>query len=266
MSEHVEARREGAALCLILARPEKKNALTGAMYDALTDALNAANKDDTIGAVLIGGKGGVFCAGNDIGDFLKARPGESSSPGWRFIQTLPLLEKPLVAAVEGPAIGVGTTLCFHCDLVYAAPSARFQMPFVDLALVPEAASSLLVPQRFGMAKASEALLLAEPLDAAEAHRLGLVNQVVAAEALFDHALARAQALAAKPRAAMLATRKLLRGDAAAVQARMREELSAFGEAVRSPEARAIFEAFLRKSLAPRSGERVAAKPPGEGRR
>jgi enoyl-CoA hydratase/carnithine racemase len=247
--EHIEKRRDGAVMRLTLARPEKKNALTGAMYAALTDALVEANRDEAIGAVLINGKGGVFCAGNDIGDFLKAEWGDGVSPGAKFIQTLPTLEKPLVAAVEGPAIGIGTTLCFHCDLVYAAPNTRFQMPFVDLALVPEAASSLLAPQRFGMAKAAEALLLAEPFDAAEAHRLGLINAVIEADQLEAHAFAKAKALAAKPRAAMLATRKLMRGDTSAIEARMAKELRAFGEAVRSPEARAIFEAFLQKTKA-----------------
>jgi enoyl-CoA hydratase/carnithine racemase len=247
MTDHVEKRRDGATLTLVLSRPEKKNALTSAMYDALTSALAEADKDEAIGAVLIRGKDGVFCAGNDIGDFLNAGRNEEISPGGRFIQSLPFLQKPLVAAVEGPAIGIGTTLCFHCDLVYAAPTARFQMPFVDLALVPEAASSLLTPLRFGMAKASEALLLAEAFDAAEAHRLGLVNAVVETEALYSHALGKAKALAAKPRGAMLATRRLLRGDPAVLKARMVEELRVFGEAVRSPEARAIFAAFLQKS-------------------
>jgi enoyl-CoA hydratase/carnithine racemase len=247
MTDLIEKRREGATLTLVLSRPEKKNALTGAMYDALTAALAEADKDDAIGAVLIRGKDGVFCAGNDIGDFLNAGRNEEISPGSRFIQSLPLLQKPLVAAVEGPAIGIGTTLCFHCDLVYAAPTTRFQMPFVDLALVPEAASSLLTPLRFGMAKASEALLLAEAFDAVEAYRLGLVNAVVETETLYSHALGKAKALAAKPRAAMLATRKLLRGDPAILRTRMAEELRVFGEAVRSPEARAIFAAFLQKS-------------------
>jgi enoyl-CoA hydratase/carnithine racemase len=246
MTDHVEKSRDGGVLTLTLARPEKKNALTSAMYEALTQALLEANKDDAIAAVLIRGKDGVFCAGNDINDFLKAAPNSGASPGAIFIQTLPAFEKPLVAAVEGPAIGIGTTLCFHCDLVYAAPTARFQMPFVDLALVPEAASSLLVPQRFGMTKASEALLLAESFDSAEAHRLGLVNAVVENEQLYAHALAKAKALAAKPRSAMLATRKLLRGDPAAIQARMTEELHAFDAAVRSAEARAVFMAFLQK--------------------
>jgi enoyl-CoA hydratase/carnithine racemase len=251
MTDHIEKRRDGATLTLVLSRPEKKNALTGAMYAALTEALAEADRDEAIGAVLIRGKDGVFCAGNDIGDFLNAGRSEEISPASRFIQSLPSLQKPLVAAVEGPAIGIGATLCFHCDLVYAAPTARFQMPFVDLALVPEAASSVLAPLRFGMAKASEALLLAEAFDATEAHRLGLVNAVVETEALYSHALGKAKALAAKPRGAMLATRKLLRGDPGLLKARMIEEMRVFGEAVRSPEARAIFAAFLQKSGAAR---------------
>jgi enoyl-CoA hydratase/carnithine racemase len=154
-----------------------------------------------------------------------------------------------VAAVEGHAVGIGTTLCFHCDLVYAAPSARFQMPFVNLALVPENASSLLAPLRFGMAKASEFLLLGEAFDAAEAYRLGLVNAVIDSDALYAHALTKAQAVAAKPRAAMLATRKLLRGDPTIVAARIAKENRAFSEAVRSDEARAFFAAFLQKAKA-----------------
>jgi enoyl-CoA hydratase/carnithine racemase len=249
MTEHIEKRRDGAVLSLVLARPEKKNALTAAMYDALSAAFAEANGADDIGAILISGKGGVFTAGNDIGDFLRAAGSPEASPGVKFLHALNGLEKPLVAAVEGPAIGIGTTLCFHCDLVYAAPTTRFQMPFVDLALVPEAASSLLAPQRFGMARAAQALLLAEPFDAAEAYRLGLINAVVEADALYAQALDKAKALAAKPRAALLATRKLLRGDTGVIQTRMAEENRAFGQALRSNEARAIFSAFLQKTKA-----------------
>jgi enoyl-CoA hydratase/carnithine racemase len=249
MSGQVEKRSNDGVLWLVLARPEKKNALTGAMYEALTSGLAEAGKDDGVGAILISGKGGVFTAGNDIGDFLALSDSLDVSPGGRFLQTLAAFEKPIVAAVEGPAVGIGTTLCFHCDLVYATADARFQMPFVNLALVPENGSSLLAPQRFGMAKASEYLLLGEAFDAAEAHRLGLVNEVVDAGALHAHALAKAKALEAKPRAAMLATRKLLRGDPTVVAARIAKENRAFSEAVRSREARAIFSAFLQKSKA-----------------
>jgi enoyl-CoA hydratase/carnithine racemase len=249
MSNHVEKRSQDGVTSLVLARPEKKNALTGAMYDALVSAFAEASGDDTVGAILLSGKGGVFTAGNDIGDFLRMSDALDVTPGGRFLQTLAVFEKPIVAAVEGPAIGIGATLCFHCDLVYAAPSASFQMPFVNLALVPENASSLLAPQRFGMAKASEYLLLGEAFGAAEAFRLGLVNEVIEAPLLYTHGLAKAKAIAAKPRAAMLATRKLLRGDANAILDRIAKENRAFREAVLSPDARAIFAAFLQKSKA-----------------
>jgi enoyl-CoA hydratase/carnithine racemase len=249
MSNHVEKRSKDGVMSLVLARPEKKNALTGAMYVALVSAFAEASQDDRVGAVLLSGKSGVFTAGNDIGDFLAMSDSLEVTPSGRFLQTLAVFEKPIVAAVEGPAIGIGATLCFHCDLVYAAPSASFQMPFVNLALVPENASSLLAPQRFGMAKASEYLLLGEAFGAAEAFRLGLVNEVIEAPLLQEHALAKARALAAKPRAAMLATRRLLRGDSNAIVDRIARENRAFGEAVRSPEARAIFSAFLQKSKA-----------------
>jgi enoyl-CoA hydratase/carnithine racemase len=247
MTDLVATRLEGATLCVTLARPEKKNALTSSMYRALVAALAQASEDNAIGAVLLRGKDGVFTAGNDIGDFLEMAGRAEASPGTLFIKALATFEKPLIAAVEGPAIGIGTTLCFHCDLVYAAPTARFQMPFVDLGLVPEAASSLLAPLRFGHAKAAQFLMLAESFGAAAAHDLGLINEVIEAEALHAYALAKAQALAAKPRNALLATRRLLRGDPTQLVARIDEEMRLFGEAVRSTEARAAFTAFLQKA-------------------
>jgi enoyl-CoA hydratase/carnithine racemase len=246
MTEHIEAERDGQVLCLTLARTEKKNALTGAMYQALTEAFAKASRDETIGALLIRGKDGVFTGGNDIADFLAGVGSIEASPGTLFIRALAAFEKPLVAAIEGPAIGIGTTLCFHCDLVYAAPSARFQMPFVSLGIVPEAGSSLLAPQRFGYARAAEAILLGESFDAAAARERGLINAVVEPGQLYAHALEKAQALAAKPRDALLATRRLLRGDPAVLKARMDEELRLFGEAVRSPQARAAFTAFMQR--------------------
>jgi enoyl-CoA hydratase/carnithine racemase len=232
------------------ARPEKKNAITSAMYEALIETFDEAERDRSVCALLLSGKGGVFTAGNDIGDFLSAATGAAGSrdprgsPGWRFISRLAVFEKPLIAAIEGPAVGIGTTLCFHCDLVYAAPSARFQMPFVNLGLVPEAGSSLLAPQRFGRAIAAEFLLLAEPFDAARACALGLVNDVLPAADLLAHAMSKAQALAAKPRSALLAARRLMRGDPAALKAKMTEEIEAFGAALASGEARAAFQTFL----------------------
>jgi enoyl-CoA hydratase/carnithine racemase len=251
MSEFVRLRREGAVCCVTLARPEKKNALTGAMYESLAAAFAEASRERNVGALLLAGSQGVFTAGNDIGDFLSgafaAAQANVQAPGVRFIRVLATFDKPLVAAVKGAAIGLGTTLCLHCDLVYAAPSARFSMPFVDLGLVPEAASSLLAPQRFGAAKAAEFLLLAESFDAETARELGLVNAIVEPDALYAHALAKAQALAAKPREAMLATRRLLRGDPKALLQRMDEELALFHERLRSPEARAAFMAFMSKA-------------------
>ncbi len=241
----IEIAREGAVLSAAFARPQKKNAITGAMYEALIEAFDTAGRDPDIGAVVLSGKGGVFTAGNDIADFLAVAMHELGEfPAWRFVSKLAEFEKPLVAAVDGLAIGVGTTLCFHCDLVYAAPSARFQMPFVNLGLVPEAGSSLLAPQRFGRAKATELLMLAEPFGAEEALRLGLVNALLPQAELLPHAMAKAAALAAKPRAALLATRRLLRGDNEAVKARMAEEMHAFSAALKSPEAHAAFQAFL----------------------
>ncbi len=250
MNEFVEIVREGAVCRVTLARPEKKNALTSAMYERLTGALQEASADDRIGAVLLTGSQGVFTAGNDIGDFLSAAMAASANnaapAGSRFIYTLAKFDKPLVAAIEGVAVGIGTTLCFHCDLVYAAPSARFLMPFVNLGIVPEAGASLLAPLRFGMARAAEALLLGEPFDAAKARELGLVNEVVEPDALVAHALAKAQALAAKPREALLATRRLLRGDPAPLLAQMDEEMRVFQKRLRSPEARSAFMAFMEK--------------------
>jgi enoyl-CoA hydratase/carnithine racemase len=249
MTDLVDISRDGQVLCAILSRTEKKNALTGAMYQALTEALAQAGRDETVGAILLRGKDGIFTAGNDIADFIAAVGSAEASPGSVFIKALAAFEKPLVAAIDGPAIGIGTTLCFHCDLVYAAPAARFQMPFVNLGLVPEAGASLLAPQRFGYARAAEFILLGESFDAALAHQLGLVNAIVEPDALYAHALEKAQALAAKPRDALLATRRLMRGDPAALKARMDEELRLFGEAVRSPQARAAFMAFMQKTKA-----------------
>jgi enoyl-CoA hydratase/carnithine racemase len=247
MDEHVKAERDGAVLCVTLARPEKKNALTNAMYDALIEEFTRANRDETVGALVLRGKDGVFTAGNDLADFLAAAGNPALAAAGKFVHVLASFEKPLVAAIEGPAVGIGCTLCFHCDLVFAAPGARFQMPFVNLGLVAEAGSSLLAPQRFGRAKAAEFLLLGEAFDAAEAWRLGLINSVVEPDQLYAHAMTKAQALAAKPRSALLATRRLMRGDPALLNARIDEELKLFAQALTSLEARNAFSAFLQKS-------------------
>src|SRR5271155_3408846 len=244
-TKDIEVARQGAVMTAAFARPQKKNAITGAMYEALIEAFEAAERDSGVGALMLSGKGGVFTAGNDIGDFLAiaARAG-SDFPAWRFVSKLAEFEKPLVAAVDGLAVGVGTTLCFHCDLVYATPETRFQMPFVNLGLVPEAGSSLLAPLRFGRARASELLLLAEPFAADRALELGLINAIVPQSELMAHAMSKAASLAAKPRAALLATRRLMRGDPEALKAQMAAEMHAFTAALKSPEAHAAFQAFL----------------------
>ena len=246
MSEHIKTALEGGVLSVTLARPDKKNALTGAMYVALCDAMDRADGDDSIRAILIAGEGGNFTAGSDINDFL-ARAGLTEEfPALRFIRRLTICETPIVAAVEGNAIGVGTTMLFHCDLVYATPDARMQMPFVNLALVPEAASSLLVPRRVGPQKATELLMLGEAMDGNEAHRVGLVNAVVAKENLRAHAMECAQALASKPRNAVATTRRLIRGDRDELLARIDLEAQEFNKALNSQEARDVFMAFLAK--------------------
>ncbi len=235
LTEDIEVGREGVVMSAAFARPQKKNAITGAMYEALIEAFDEAERDPEIGALVISGKGGVFTAGNDIGDFLAVALHETGEfPAWRFVSKVAAFEKPLIAAIDGLAIGVGTTLCLHCDLVYAAPTARFQMPFVNLGLVPEAGSSLLAPQRFGRARASELLLLAEPFGADRALELGLINAVVPQSELMAHAMGKAAALAAKPRAALLATRRLMRGDPEALKAQMAAEMHAFTAALKSP--------------------------------
>jgi enoyl-CoA hydratase/carnithine racemase len=227
-------------------RPEKKNAITGAMYDALTAALEDAGARRAVRAVLIAAEGDTFTAGNDIKDFLAMQGGLASTPAGRFIHAIATFEKPLVAAVNGPAIGVGTTMLLHCDLVYASPEASLSVPFVDLGLVPEAGSSLLLPARVGFARAASLLLLGEPMDAEAARTAGLVNAVVPAAALRDHARAEARKLAAKPPQALAATRALMRGEPSPLHAQMRLESAAFSKALQGAEAREAFTAFLER--------------------
>jgi enoyl-CoA hydratase/carnithine racemase len=241
---NVRIEREGAVLCVTFDRPEKKNALTGAMYLAATQALHDADRDPSIGAIVFAGSGGMFTAGNDIADFLEAREEAEEFPAFTFIKTLAACETPLVAAIGGIAIGIGATLMLHCDLVYVAPGTVFRLPFVDLGLVPEAASSLLLSRRIGSARAAEFLLLGEAFGTEEALRLGLANDIVPASELRGFAIERAGRLAAKPRAALAATRRLMRGEGQEIQARIAEEARLFSIAIRSDEARAAFAAFL----------------------
>lgn len=247
MNDHITTAAADGVLTITMNRPDKKNALTGAMYEAMIAAIDTAEADGKIGALLLRSTGGLFTAGNDIADFLSSTSAIEDFPALRFIRRFAICDKPIVAAVDGAAIGVGTTILFHCDLIYAAPDATFRMPFVDLGLVPEAAASLLIPERVGMAKASEWLLLGEGFDATEAHRLGLINAIVDKDRLHAHALDKARALAAKPRNAVAATRRLMRGDRDTILERMTIEARAFGAALKSDEARAAFMAFMAKA-------------------
>lgn len=225
-------------------RADKKNALTAAMYRAMTAALADASARPEIGVVLFTASGDAFCAGNDLQDFMKGPEGAEAA--FAFISAIAAFDKPLVAAVQGLAVGVGTTMLFHCDLVYASPDARFTMPFVGLGLVPEAGSSLLAPALMGQAKAAAMLLLGEPMDAASADRSGLVTAVVPAGTLYDHALAKAAALMRQPPEALRATRRLMKGDPAVVQQRIVEEAALFWDRLQSAEAREAFTAFFEK--------------------
>lgn len=248
MTDEVQIRREGEVQVIRLNRPDKKNALTGAMYDSVVQALKGAEKDDAIAVSIVTGTGGVFSAGNDITDFVKratdlGRPGGASG----FIQTLPTLEKPLIAAVDGLAIGVGVTMLFHCDLVYASPRASFRTPFLDLGLVMEAGSSWLAPEIMGHQKAFELLCLGEPFDAESGLAAGFVNRVVPSDQLEAEAMKAAQRLAAKPRAALIAAKRLMKArvkDRALEQ--MGREAVLFAQLMQGPEAREAFAAFLEK--------------------
>lgn len=247
MSEHVtiEDRPDGVRL-IRMNRPEKKNALTGAMYDVLREALAAADTFDHIGAVVLAGLPGAFTAGNDLADFVATARGGSflDMPALHFIRQLARTRTPLVAAVDGLAVGIGTTLTLHCDLVYVGPQARFRMPFVELGLVPEAAASLMLPRRVGTARASALLLLSEAFDAETALSLGLATALVPSDTVEAHALERAARLAALPRAALAATRQLMRGDQALVEAAIETEAQAFAERLATAEAQEAFSRFL----------------------
>ncbi|MFO1190766.1 MAG: enoyl-CoA hydratase [Rhodoferax sp.] len=238
---------EAGVMTLTLNRVDKKNSLTVAMYAALADALEQAAEDTAVRAVVLQGHATVFSAGNDIGDFLNNPPTTSTSPVHRFLQAISGFPKPLVAAVCGPAVGVGTTMLFHCDLVYAGDNAAFSMPFVNLGLCPEAASSLLVPQMMGYHRAAEALLLGEPFMAEAALEVGLVNRIVPPTEANGVAQTQARKLAAKPLGSLVQTKRLMKmGQAAAVRQQMAEEGAQFARMLTEPAAREAFSAFMEK--------------------
>lgn len=232
---------------ITLSRPDKKNALTVAMYTAVTEALASAERDPEAKAVLISGSNRCFSAGNDLGDFLENPPKDPSAPVYRFFAQLAKMTKPLVAAVEGVAVGIGTTLLLHCDLVYADKDAKFILPFVNLGLSPEAGSSHLLVQRVGYVRAAELLLFGEPFMAETAQKYGLINQVVTDKPVLEYALERCARLAAQPAASVRDTKALLkRPQQAAVDAAISTEVEVFIRRLASPEAKEAFAAFAQK--------------------
>ncbi len=246
MSENVVVSHADGVLEIRLDRPEKKNALTRAMYDAMSAAFETADADPTIRAALLTGTGDTFTSGNDITDFQARASNGGPSSASRFLPTISTMQKPLIAAVNGAAIGVGTTMLMHCDLIVAARSARFVMPFTSLGLVPEAGSSLLFPRLLGHQRASALLLLGEPMDAETALAYGFVNRVVDDAALLDTARGMARRLAALPPQAVRLTKRLMKHGAPDVPGRIEEELGVFRERLSSPEAREAFAAFMEK--------------------
>ena len=238
---------ESGVLTLTINRLPKKNSLTAAMYAALADAMARGADDAATRAVVLQGHETIFSAGNDIGDFQNAPPASTDSPVYRFLHTIAGYEKPVVAAVCGPAVGIGTTMLLHCDLVYAGDNAAFSMPFVNLGLCPEAASSLLVPQMFGYHRAAEVLLLGEPFTAETALEIGLVNRIVPPSEANALAQAQGRKLAVKPLASLIETKRLMKaGQRDLVLQQMASEGASFARMLREPAAREAFNAFMDK--------------------
>jgi len=242
----IKSKVENRVASVELARPEKKNALTARMYQQLAAALAAADADPQVRAILLHGSQDCFTAGNDVGDFL-SRPAGAEPPVVELFKVLPNLAKPIVAAVGGPAVGIGSTMLLHCDLVYAATNARFQLPFVPLGIVPEFASTYLLPLLAGYQRAAELLLLGQPFTAEKARDVGLVTEIVPAEKLLSKAGEAAQILAALPPESLRLTKQLMkkrhRGGIAETIA---EETRIFSERLSSPEAKEAMSAFLEK--------------------
>ena len=261
MSDHIKTLVRDDVLEITIGRPDRRNALDRPMYRALADAFDRAGADPGLRVVLLAGSGGIFSAGNDIADFAAAPAGDAPDIGetTRLIETVLRFTKPVVAAVDGLAVGIGTTILLHCDLVYATEAARFILPFVDLGLVPEFASSNFLPRLVGLQRASAMLLLGEPVDAAGAHAMGLVNRVVPETDLLTVSRDSCRRIAARSPEAIAITRRLLRGDPDIAVARAREEAALFTARLASPEAKAAFADFL-----VRSQTKAGGSAPGRG--
>ncbi len=245
MADHVEVQVQDRILTVRMNRPEKKNALTRQMYVAMTAALHQADADSAVRAILIIGSADCFTAGNDLQDFANASPGEPAV-ALEYLKALAATAKPVLAAVAGPAVGIGTTMLLHCDLTYAAPSARFQLPFVNLGLCPEAGSSLILPELVGHHRAAELLFFGEPFSAGLAHQLGIVNQVLPEKELLPAAIAKAQQLAQKPPSALRTTKALLKRNNPAIIDAIDSESEKFAALLQGPEAKEAFAAFLQR--------------------
>jgi enoyl-CoA hydratase/carnithine racemase len=256
MSEHVRVETDGGVLAIRLARPERRNAITIGMYAALAQAIESAAADEQVRVITICGEGQDFAAGNDLADFLNADPRSGEEiPVWRFLRALATCDTPIVAAVHGNCVGIGTTMLLHCDLVIADESARFAMPFVDLALVPEAASSLLFPRLAGRRRAARYLLLCEPFGPQEAVEIGLVSHQVRSGDLNQTLKQVVDALLAKPPEALRESQRLLRhGNRDEILERMQLEGSVFAARLTSPEVKETIRAFF---------EMRQAKPPSQ---
>jgi enoyl-CoA hydratase/carnithine racemase len=247
MSEHVIVERRGAQLRLLLNRPERRNAITVAMYAALADAITAAQDDPDVRLITLEGEGVDFTGGNDLADFLKEMPqdGQSDIPVWRLLRALATNQVPLVAAVHGNAVGIGTTMLFHCDLVVAEEGTRFKMPFTELGLVPEAASSLILPRLAGRQLAARYLLIGEAFGVEEAERFGLVSHRAPTGQLTEALERVVSALLARPPQALRLTQRLLRGTSQdEVLERMEWENGHFSERLTSDEVRQAISAFF----------------------
>lgn len=247
MSEPIKTELNDGVLTIVFNRPEKKNAITGAMYAVIADALEAAREDAAVRVVLFRSEGDSFSAGNDINDFLAIamNGGTGGMDVFRVLRVLAHFDKPVVAAVKGSAVGIGTTLLLHCDLVYAAEDARLSTPFVNLALAPEAASTILLPARIGHVRAFSMFALGEVVSGADAARWGLVNEALPAHQVEGAAARAAAELARRAPRSLQLTKRLMR-DGATLWAQMERENEAFSSQLLSPEAREAFTAFMER--------------------
>jgi enoyl-CoA hydratase/carnithine racemase len=246
MTELIQASKQGACLEIVFNRPDRKNALNNAMYDRLTEALTSADADPAVRCILIRGAPGAFCAGNDLKEFISAPPLTEDAPVFQMLRALSGNQKILVAAVNGMAIGIGVTMLLHCDLVLASREATFQLPFINLGIVPEAGSSLLLPRLIGHQRAMELLVLGEPFNAEQALTHGIVNRLTESDALLPAAHGLVETILAKPPDALRHIKRLVKSNTISVSDRMREENAALAVRIVSAEGKEAIAALIDK--------------------